>query len=244
MPHTYAVYHSFTLKRKKLQKNTRFLLDIFVLFPLQSKKKGRRCHVHQVPYSDCSRLHTRRRLPFVHSVSGKNVLPGAFQLRKSGRRHAYFSVFNGVFILPRGLYGGARSPALRAFNGLQVFVLLLRSVHTRKAKGKAAPVPHIIQKLNCIMVPPPMENGRFPYKLYYLGGSIFNLLLAACAAFLAVRFRVVPSRFAQPPEAAFLFFWSALINSSRCARKTTSTTRAAPSWPAKRKKVFHVATQS
>lgn len=38
------------------------------------------------------------------------------------------------------------SPALRAFNGLQVFVLLLRSVHTRKAKGKAAPVPHIIQK--------------------------------------------------------------------------------------------------
>ena len=146
MPHTYAVYHSFTLKRKKLQKNTRFLLDIFVLFPLQSKKKGRRCHVHQVPYSDCSRLHTRRRLPFVHSVSGKNVLPGAFQLRKSGRRHAYFSVFNGVFILPRGLYGGARSPALRAFNGLQVFVLLLRSVHTRKAKGKAAPVPHIIQK--------------------------------------------------------------------------------------------------
>jgi len=40
MPHTYAVYHSFTLKRKKLQKNTRFLLDIFVLFPLQSKKKG------------------------------------------------------------------------------------------------------------------------------------------------------------------------------------------------------------
>ena len=83
---------------------------------------------------------------FVHSISGKNVLPGAFQLRKSGRRHAYFSVFNGVFILPRGLYGGARSPALRAFNGLQVFVLLLRSVHTRKAKGKAAPVPHIIQK--------------------------------------------------------------------------------------------------
>ena len=46
MPHIYAVYHSFTLKRKKLQKNTRFLLDIFVLFPLQSKKKGRRCHVH------------------------------------------------------------------------------------------------------------------------------------------------------------------------------------------------------
>ena len=40
MPHTYAVYHSFTLKRKKLQKNTRFLLDIFVPFPLQSKKKG------------------------------------------------------------------------------------------------------------------------------------------------------------------------------------------------------------
>lgn len=40
MPHTYAVYHSFTLKRKKLQKNTRFLLDVFVLFPLQSKKKG------------------------------------------------------------------------------------------------------------------------------------------------------------------------------------------------------------
>ena len=76
----------------------------------------------------------------------EKTLPGAFQLRKSGRRHAYFSVFNGVFILPRGLYGGARSPALRAFNGLQVFVLLLRSVHTRKAKGKAAPVPHIIQK--------------------------------------------------------------------------------------------------
>ncbi len=30
--------------------------------------------------------------------------------------------------------------------GYKVFVLLLRSVHTRKAKGKAAPVPHIIQK--------------------------------------------------------------------------------------------------
>ena len=57
-----------------------------------------------------------------------------------------------------------------------------------------------------------MENGRFPYKLYYLGGSIFNLLLAACAAFLAVRFRVVPLALCAAAEAAFLFFWSALIN--------------------------------
>lgn len=40
MPHTYAVYHSFTLKRKKLQKNTRFLLDIFVLFRYNQRKRG------------------------------------------------------------------------------------------------------------------------------------------------------------------------------------------------------------
>lgn len=39
MPHTYAVYHSFTLKRKKRQKNTRFLLDIFVLFSATIKEK-------------------------------------------------------------------------------------------------------------------------------------------------------------------------------------------------------------
>lgn len=56
-----------------------------------------------------------------------------------------------------------------------------------KQRGKLRLCRTSSKKLNCIMVPPPMENGRFPYKLYYLGGSIFNLLLAACAAFLAVR---------------------------------------------------------
>lgn len=68
------------------------------------------------------------------------------------------------------------------------------------------------KKLNCIMVPPPMENGRFPYKLYYLGGSLLNLLLAACTALLAVRFRTQPIALCAAAEAAFLFFWSALMN--------------------------------
>ena len=81
-----------------------------------------------------------------------------------------------------------------------------------KQRGKLRLCRTSSKKLNCIMVPPPMENGRFPYKLYYLGGSIFNLLLAACAAFLAVRFRVVPLALCAAAEAAFLFFWSALIN--------------------------------
>lgn len=40
MPHTYAVYHSFTLKRKKLQENTRFLLDILCFFRYNQRKRG------------------------------------------------------------------------------------------------------------------------------------------------------------------------------------------------------------
>lgn len=71
-----------------------------------------------------------------------------------------------------------------------------------KQRGKLRLCRTSSKKLNCIMVPPPMENGRFPYKLYYLGGSIFNLLLAACAAFLAVRFRVVPLALCAAAEAA------------------------------------------
>lgn len=81
-----------------------------------------------------------------------------------------------------------------------------------KQRGKLRLCRTSSKKLNCIMVPPPMENGRFPYKLYYLGGSIFNLLLAVCAAFLAVRFRAVPLAFCVAAEAAFLFLWSALMN--------------------------------
>ena len=40
MPHTYAVYHSFTLKRKKLQKNTRFCLTFLCFFRYNQRKRG------------------------------------------------------------------------------------------------------------------------------------------------------------------------------------------------------------
>ena len=35
-----------------------------------------------------------------------------------------------------------------------------------KQRGKLRLCRTSSKKLNCIMVPPPMENGRFPYKLY------------------------------------------------------------------------------
>lgn len=40
-----------------------------------------------------------------------------------------------------------------------------------KQRGKLRLCRTSSKKLNCIMVPPPMENGRFPYKLYYLAAA-------------------------------------------------------------------------
>lgn len=37
----------------------------------------------------------------------------------------------------------------------------------------------------CLLIPPEMENGRYPYMLYHMGGSLVNLLTGILAAGLA-----------------------------------------------------------
>lgn len=36
----------------------------------------------------------------------------------------------------------------------------------------------------CLMIPPKFENGTFPYKLYLVGGVVFNLIFSAIAWFI------------------------------------------------------------
>ena len=69
------------------------------------------------------------------------------------------------------------------FVSIGVFgVMLVR----RRGKLRFAPLrtPGVLGQ--CVMAPPPMKNGRYPFVFYYLGGVIANLLGAA-VAFLCLR---------------------------------------------------------
>lgn len=96
--------------------------------------------------------------------------------------------------------------------GYKFSSLSLGSFTLAKQRGKLRLCRMKSKRSTCIMVPPPMENGRFPYKLYYLGGGLFNLLIAVCAAVFTVRFYKSPIAFCAAVEVVFVFFWSALLN--------------------------------